>query len=197
MTIDEHLSWSEHINKLCNTLSRNFYLFYNIRNLIPHRLKRQLYFSLVYSRIQYGIEIYGTCQKGLIDKIQILQNKLLKTLYKLPYVTDTNKLHTRLNILKVKDIYKINVLKFVYESINHTSIEQFHNHYEYQSNRNNANLRNRNLLYPQTSNNKFGESTLKFQGTQLWNSLPVNLRFINSFYSFKKALRQKIMESYI
>ena len=92
MTIDENLSWNLHIKHLCSTLSKNFSLFYNIRNLLPGYLKRQLYYSLVYSHIQYGIELYGACGDTSINKVQTIQNKLLKVLYNLPYRTDTNEL---------------------------------------------------------------------------------------------------------
>ena len=152
---------------------------------------------MVYSRIQYGIELYGACRKGLLDKIQTLQNKLLKVLYKLPYLTETNQLHSSLNLLKIRDIYKNKVLKFVYESISKISIEQFHNHYVFQGTITNLNLRNRNRLYQETTNNKFGESTLKSKGSQFWNTLPVNLRFIDSRNSFKKAIQQLCIDSYI
>ena len=36
MDIDQNLSWNNHVNKLCNKLSKNFHMFYNIRNLLPN-----------------------------------------------------------------------------------------------------------------------------------------------------------------
>ena len=104
-------------------------MFYSIRNLLTDDLKRQLYFSMVYSRIIYGIVIYGVCRNSLMKKIQVLQNKLLKVLYKLPFRTDTDVLHSNLDILKVKDIYKYQAQKFVYETVNKKIIPQFHDYY--------------------------------------------------------------------
>ena len=43
---------------------------------------RQLYFEIVYSRIQYGIEMYVNCAKKTLPKLQVMQNKLLKVLLK-------------------------------------------------------------------------------------------------------------------
>ena len=196
MIIDEHLSWNSHINNLCNLLSRNFNLFYNIRNIVPTNLKRQLYFSLVFSHIQYDIEIYGTCRNNLLNKVQTLQNKLLKVLYKHPYRTDTNYLHRELNILKVKGIRKLNILKFVYESINKTSIKQFHKHYTFHRNIHNRNSRQDKRLYPTVFKTKYGESTLHYVGTKLWNSLENNIKTCSSLYTFKKAIRLSCIARY-
>ena len=79
---------------------------------------------MVYSKIQYGIEIYGYCTSTLLKKIQTLQNKLLKVLYKFPYRMATSQLHYELKLLKVKDIRTANVLKFVYDSLTKRSIKR-------------------------------------------------------------------------
>ena len=178
-------------------LRKKYLITSNIRNLIPANLKRQLYFSLVFPHIQYGIEIYGACSKNLIEKVQILQNKLLKVLYEKPYRTDTNLLHTETNILKVIDIRKINILKFVYMSINKTSIKQFHNHYTFHRNIHNRNSRQSNRLYLDgTPNTKYGESTLHYAGTKLWNSLEDDTRKCPSLYTFKRAIRLSCIARY-
>ena len=194
MYIDEHLKWDKHINHICNSLAKNFHMFYTIRNLLTNQLKKQLYYSLVHSRILYGIEVYGACSSILLNKIQIIQNKLLKVLYNLPFRTDTNVMHVEQKLLKVKDIYNVNVLKFVYESINKCSIIQFHNYFHY------SNIvrrhRNENNLYPNRVRTKYGESTLHYAGTQLWNSLDNDIRNSKSIHIFKKSLRNKFINAY-
>ena len=196
MIIDETLSWNEHVTNLCNTLSRNFNLFYNIRNIIPDQLKKNLYYSLVYSHIQYGIELYGACKKQLSNKIQILQNKLLKVLFNLPYREDTNKLHYTLKVLKVDDIRKANILKFVYEAINKISIKVFHNHYIFHRDIHNRNSRQSYRLYLNRVNTKYGENTIQYKGTKLWNDLKLNTQKCSSIHIFKKAIKQQFLEKY-
>ena len=41
--LDEHLSWEIHITQLCNSLARYFSIFYNIRNMVPVKLKTNSY----------------------------------------------------------------------------------------------------------------------------------------------------------
>ena len=196
MYIDDQLKWDQHVNSLCVTLSKNFHMFYSIRDLLNQSLKRQLYYSMVYSRIIYGIVIYGACRSSLLNKVQVLQNKLLKVLYKLPYRTDTNVMHLDLDILKVHDIYKYQIQKFVYESLNKTCIVQFHNYYRYNNDIHHLNTRQQNELYRPRIRTKFGECSLKYHGAVLWNSVNTNIQRSKSADSFKRALRQSIIESY-
>ena len=198
MCIDEELKWDEHVNNLCSTLSRNFSMFYSIRSLLTDDLKRQLYFSMVYSRILYGIVLYGMCRNNLLNKVQVIQNKLLKVLYKLPTRTDTDLLHSNLNFLKVKDICKFQIQIFVYESINKTCIPQFQNYYSFLQDYNEHRMvtRHRDQLYRTPFSNQYGEFRLKRYGAVLWNSLSNSIKNSQSLKTFKKALRSNIMDTY-
>ena len=41
-------------------------------------MMRQLYYAFIYSRIKYGIELYGISSASNMNKVQVIQNKLLK-----------------------------------------------------------------------------------------------------------------------
>ena len=151
---------------------------------------------MVYSRVIYGIVLYGACRKTLLDKVQVIQNKLLKVLYKLPFRSNTDTLHLNLDILKIKDIYRYQIQKFVYECVNKTCIKQFHNYYRQNHTIRELNTRQQNNLYQDPINTKYGECSLKYHGAKLWNSLSANIKLSQSLLSFKKALRQSIIESY-
>jgi hypothetical protein len=60
-----------------------------ISNLVPTACKKQLYYAYIYSRVQYGIEVHGKAGKKHLKKIQVMQNHLLKMLYKLDKLTPT------------------------------------------------------------------------------------------------------------
>ena len=102
--LDEHLSWDIHITYLCYSLAKYLSVFCNVRMMVPEKLKKQLYYSFVYSRIAYGIEVYGSCNTTLLAKVQVMQNKLLMILYNKDRRYSTNTLHHELKLLQVKDI---------------------------------------------------------------------------------------------
>ena len=57
--IEENLTWNLHINELCNKLKRLFHIFYNIRDFLSKENIKTIYYTLIYSRIKYGITLFG------------------------------------------------------------------------------------------------------------------------------------------
>ena len=93
------------------------------------RIARQLYFSFIYSRINYGIEVYGSCADEHLSKLQGIQKKLLKLLLKLDYRTSTSPLHYNMTFLKIADIHTVNILSFVNECIAGRNPDIFKNYF--------------------------------------------------------------------
>ena len=127
--LDDKLKFDKHISELNNSLTKTINAFKIIKNYIPQNQKKALYFAYVYSRIQYGIEIYSNTNTSLIKKVQTKQNTALKVLYKKDFYTPTNTLHKDLNILQIKDIGKLKVLNFVYNQRNNKTPNIFENYF--------------------------------------------------------------------
>ena len=104
--LDEILHWNKHVEYVCNSLIEFFGIFNDIKCKVNLKLSRQLNYASIYSKIKYGMEVYGSYSSTNIGKIQTMQNKLMKLLLRLRRMTPTNELHMHLNILKVSDIYK-------------------------------------------------------------------------------------------
>ena len=57
--IDDKLTWSNHIAYLENKLSRSVGLFHRIRYYLSDSALKSLYFSFVYSHLQFAIGAWG------------------------------------------------------------------------------------------------------------------------------------------
>ena len=130
LVLDEKLTYNEHVQTISNSLVKYFGIFNHIKCRVNKKTARQLYFAFVFSRIKYGIEIYGNCSEKNINKLQILQNELLKLLLQLDRLTSINKLHKHLNILKIGELYKCSVLSFVNDTRLCKCPEIFKNYFE-------------------------------------------------------------------
>ena len=64
-----------------------------------------LYYSLVYSRIQYGIIAWATAHKISQEIIRVRLNKILGIILFRNFYTPTSQLYKELQVLKVEDIY--------------------------------------------------------------------------------------------
>ena len=98
------LTLSQHINEVVNKLKRLFHIFYNIREYLTKNKIKTIYYTMIYSRIKYGIITYGSDGSYKLNKIQVLQNQLLKVLLKIDYQSPTNELHKSMVILIINDI---------------------------------------------------------------------------------------------
>ena len=99
ITLDETLNWSEHVSILYESLLKYFGIFNHVEYKVTPKMARQIYYPFIFSRIQYGIEVYSSCSETHINRLQVMQNKLLKLFLKLDGLTATNILHKEINVL--------------------------------------------------------------------------------------------------
>ena len=71
--IDENLNWKEHISNVTKKISRSVGIICKLRLCMNRSLLRTLYYTLVFSHLNYGIRPWGfPCKKDL-DKILLFQ----------------------------------------------------------------------------------------------------------------------------
>ncbi len=142
----------------------------NSFKIIKHQIlesnKLLFYNAYIFSKIQYGIEVYGQASTSTLRKVQIQQNRALKRLHNKDYHTPTKSLHKELNLLLIEDIYKLGILKFVYI---------FRQFYIENASIHSHNTRQSHGLHVINPTNKFGQRRIIYQVTFLWNSIPVQL----------------------
>ena len=187
VTIDEHLTFNEHIENVSNNLKKCFSTFYGVRDFINKDQIKTIYYSLIYSKIIYALPIYGLTSKENILTIQRMQNKLLKVLMKKNYRYSTNQLHNELEILKVEDLIDQEILTFVSNYKNCKLPNVFNNYFEFRGTRQIIRTRNiENSIIVPITNTNYGEQTVKVKGSKLWNQLPSTLTNIINPKKFRK-----------
>ena len=113
--IDKNLNWSCHIQHLSLQLARYYGLLYRIQNFIDRNTLCMLYYSLIYSRIQYSIVTWGTANKTLMQELNVKLNNVVCTImYSSKYCPVTS-LYKALNFFKLDDIYLLELAKFMHQ----------------------------------------------------------------------------------
>ena len=177
MYIDEKLSWKYHVYNILKQLSKTSSSFKFIRNHVPHQCKKQLYYSFVHSKIIYGIEVYGNTNKSLLTKLQVIQNKILKILYKKDWYLSTNTLHKEINILKVNDLYNMSVLKFVHKCKINDSPNIFNEYYTERHTIHNYNTRYAKTIdLPKFNKITYGKKSIRYIGAQFYNNITTKIK---------------------
>ena len=196
--LDENLTWNQHINEICNKLKRLFHIFYNIRNYLSTDNIKTIYYALVYSRIKYGITVYGQACKTKMQRIQTLQNKLLKVISGKDYRFSTNELHDEFDFLLIKDIANQEIVAFVHNYFSNSLPPVFDGYFETLASNHNRNTRNgRNLIKIISHTTDIAASAIRIQGAKLWNKLDNNLKQIPKVKQFKAKYKHSVCLPYV
>ena len=185
--IDETLSWDHHIDYLRNKIRGPIGILRKLNKLIPKRLLRSLFFSLIQSQLQYLTAAWFPTKKKVINPLIILHKRAIKNMYGLPNTFPTEQLYKKFNITSLSNIYNIQICKFFHQIINsnrHSSIvinsrNNIHSHSTRFCN-------NLETLLPQ---NNTGLNSLLFKGISVYNKLPDHLKNL-SYQNFKMKIRK-------
>ena len=168
----------------------NYYLF-SINSLIA------VYYSLVFSRLQYGISSWGSASTYLLKTIKTIQNKIIRIITFTSYKSNADKLYAQLKILNLNDIYKLQIAKLM-NKFRHdclpsvfnylfTILDKIHSY-------NTRQKPSQEYIDPRKRLATAQES-LAYMGVKIWESLDQNLK-VQPFYIFKKKCKLHFLNQY-
>jgi hypothetical protein len=82
--IDDKLKFNDHMGKLCNSLSQSIGVMRRVAHIVPSNVLRNLYFSLIYSKLTYAITAWGSATATSLLRIRSLVNRAARTLHSPP-----------------------------------------------------------------------------------------------------------------
>jgi len=134
-------------------------------------------FAFVHSHLTYSIEIYGNTYTNHLNKLMIINNKLLRILQKAPRDFPIVKLYANFNTFTLPELhtYQIyQILKFVHKCNYYQNKlpSIFSNYFIQNSMIHIHNTRNREHLYIEFAHSSLGQRSIKFKGSCLWNTIP-------------------------
>ena len=123
--IDSQLSFKFHIDELNKKISRSIGVLYKLRPYVTPKLLTNVYYAIIYPFLIYGILIWGNASKTLLTPIHILQKKFVRmATFNDGYpvvpgpLAHTPPLFYKLRLLTIYEIFKLQLGKLIYESIN-------------------------------------------------------------------------------
>ena len=181
ITLDYHLNWKSHIRNivkyLCTVLSK----IYILRKLCPFYILKNVYYSLVESKLSYGLVCWGGTYYHSILPIIKLQKQVVKAIQFKPRYFSSWSLFSKANILPLRYLYCFKVLRIFFLRCGNVINRRVENY----------NSRS-NLQYlvnvPMSKKEIFRRyyiSTAPF----IFNKLPLKLRSIKNKYEFLKEIK--------
>ena len=135
-----------------------------------------LYYSLVYPHLVYGVIIWGNAGVSALRKIEVNQNKILRliTFTQLKYHVRVNTLYKKLGILKIQDIYMKEVCRLMHlfhDNKLPTAYKGYFRPIRQQHNYGTRSASNQNLFLPRC-NTTGGLKSTKVIVAKHWNKVP-------------------------
>ena len=196
--IDEKLKFTKHANEIRMKLNMYKSISRKINNsltLVPAKI---YYFSLVQSRIIYGIPVWGGVLfvnesfKDLQDK----QDKIIRALFaKFFPRKELSEIYIQLNIPKIKQLYKIYASLYFYDIINTDKYPQIKASTTELLFSHNYNTRKNSLIIPLNNFSNF-RYTFLYNAVKVWNDIPGNIKNTESRKKFKNSIKKHFTESY-
>ena len=184
--IDDSLKFKDHIGFISNKISKAVGILNKLKTHLPFFALKTLYYTLVHPYLNYCNLVWGGTYPTHLNHLIVMQKRILRIIFQRSYLDHTNPLFFESGILKINDLYKYNLSKFMFLNQNNPIFQ----------NNSNYNTRNQNSLIPQFQRLTNTQHSVNFQGPHFWNQLPPYIRNSNSLSIFQKNVKKFYLTSY-
>ncbi len=157
---------------------------------------KTLYYTMIYPYKTFGIEVWGSANKALLDRICIMQKRVIRCIGTAHYLEPTLPMFKRLDILKADELFKLYILKQMHlhcknespKPISELFIKSVQVH-PYQT---------RHRSNPRSTKTKLNITSKSFLcvGPKIWSNLQSCLQTIQDTNIFFKRLKRNVLENY-
>lgn len=189
ITIDERLSWTDHINVLSRKVSSAIGGLRQVRPFVDLNTAKTIYNSLIQPLFDYCDVVWDTIGVQLSTRLQKLKNRAGRIITQKGYEVRSSEIRSLLRWETLVERRQKNKCIMLYKVLNGFAPTYLKKYFSYRNNTSKYCLRDgsTNLSLPK-ANTEFLIKSFKFDGAKLWNSLPSVIKSCNTLSSFRREL---------
>ena len=191
--IDEHLTWDHHIAHCRKKISKGIYALNMSKHVLHQKHMKILYYSLIHPYILYGLRLWGNAIRKHLSKLEIMQKKAIRAIVGARYNAPSSPIFKHLNILKLTDMYEVQLKLFMYGFVNKTIPAPLLNIYEYHGDIHNHATRHSTDPKPPKVNSELMRRSFLYTGPCLWLTLDDHIKSSKS----KQICKNRLIQSYV
>lgn len=195
ITLDQHMTWNNHIQKIASKVSQTIGIMNKLKNFLPPHILQIIYNSLILPKFNYGLLLWG----HKFERLEKVQKKAVRLINHSKYNAHTNPIFKSRKLLKIQDIYTLQILKFYYKIKNElvpsyfsqqfiTPTSQVHDH----------NTRHKTLFIP-LIRHSFAKKRLRLEIVRVLNSVPELIKekvHTHSYQGFSNYVKLTLLNDY-
>lgn len=176
--LDHHLKWNVHINYITKKVRSLFHKFRRFRNIFKLEQLKMLYRALIEPHLTYGNVAWGGTTNNHIDRLEKAQKWILKIIYNKSYTYPTEMLYGESGVFDIRQLFCFSLLvkQHTYKEV----VVPIHNY----------SIRNMtDKVRVPKAGKTITQRSFYYLGPRIYNSLPTELKTINSILLFKKKIK--------
>ena len=194
ITIDDHLTWTIHANKLCDKLLSNRRLLQNTKRISLTPTLKPIYYAHIHSHLIYGLSIWGNLinknQRKRIQKLQMDCLKLLNNRHN-NHMTDIYQQH---KILPFNTLIKQELIKLGYSiSTNNAPSPIIKIYRNEEKRRHRYPTRRKNIPTIKKHHDTLYNRSFLCKSLVFYSGLPTKLRDLRNYELFKRKLKEYLL----
>lgn len=193
--IDKTLNFKSNLDYVCKKIARKVYFFKKIRNNIPFSCAMNIYNTIIKPHFEYCSSILYLNNNEMMKRLQILQNKAMRSILKVDRYTSKSVLLSSLNWLNVEQKIKINVLLIIFKIKYNLYPMYLTEKLKYVKDIHNYNLRNLQNFRLDMYKNEKAKNMLLYKGLNMFNSLPNDIKGETNINRFKKKIIEFVKDN--
>lgn len=187
---DQHLNWNKHINHVVKKIAHSTYLIRKCKEFFPRNILFKLYYSFFYPHINYGISVWGNTSNNNLNRIRVLQKRVLKSVYNVNLWSSSIPLYQKSKLLNITQLYRFACLIFIDKSIKNDPRSPF------ELNTENTRTRSDFKLKVPLCNTAKKYTSIFFEGVKIFNEYYKNWWSLKTYPAIKNEIKN-LMFNYI
>ena len=192
VTLDDQLTYSSHISKVCRKASCQTGVLLRLRNLIPRSAKLHIVKFAIIPHLTYCHTVLHFCRASDTRKLERIQERALRAVY-CDNVSSYGELLQKASLptLHTRRLQDIAIMMF--EVKNGLAPPYITDLFVVSSTH--YNLRNSDFIIPRFRTVAYGKHSLSYLGHVLWSKLEKSIRLSDSLEIFRKRIKQVNFDS--
>ena len=190
-TINQTLTWTDHLDKLISKVAKNCRLLLATRHLMSQTTAIRFYNHFIHSHLLYGIEIYyplTPCSK--LKSLHTLQKKALKYALRVPRRTSTKRVTEDTQVLPLPQLATYSGCILAFKIHRKLCPPYLSNIFKPTTVKVSVTTRDLNKIPSSHDRSPLDHFTMSS-----FNSLPQNLRAQKSLLTFKRKLKSHLIKT--
>ena len=198
LTIDKNLLWGSHAKLVSSKVSSSLYILRQVSNYLPKDVLKTIYYSLIYSKLQYGIMHWGS--KGtfayVLDPIVSQQEKAICIINKKKFTKRNSHLFAATKTLKFSDIAYLETMKFMFDNYHNNLASPLLNLFKSNANIHSYNTRHARDPHVESHKYKIVYESFLHRGPFDWSKLDNKITSAPTKKAFMNRLKKSIVAEY-